>query len=624
MADPKTFDAQRHTLSHLLAVAIGQLWPQTKFGCSFTTDVGFGCDVDLGDTRLTESDLNRIEAQIRRIIDNGQSLVYDGISLAEGADEARTAKQSYWAEVIEAARESSDQLIPLEVAWLGGEDGASTIPAQIQQVKLDGHLVDFCGQPESRVVDASVAYRLIKLSGAYWRGDSDQPQLQRVEGIAFATSTDLDQYLADQTAGRNRDHRYIGVDQELFMGSDLVGAGLPLWLPDGATIRRELENFVIEEELAAGYQHVITPDIAQLDLYEQSGHYSLYRDSMYAPIQIDGRQFILRPMSCPHHFQIYNRRPHSYRELPVRLAEMAKLYRYEQSGELLGLMRLRSFTLADAHIICRPDQVPDEINGVLDLIERIAQILGLIKGQHYSYRLSLHKPGSKKYHDDPAAWQQSEDYLRQAMQSRGEDYIEAVDEAAFYGPKIDVQMISVQGKEETAFTVQYDFLMHKRFNLHYITADNTPADVAVIHRSSIGCIERSLAFLLEHYEGRLPLWLAPRQLRLITVSNSPEQQVLAGRIAAEARRLKLRVGIADGDESLGKRVRQAQADLVACQLVIGDKEVKTGQVAPQWRSDLVDDVRPVSSQPQSPKSILASLHHTVQHRSLKILEPNDE
>ncbi len=624
MADPKPFGAERHTLSHLLAAAIGQLWPQAKFGCSFTTDVGFGCDVDLGDTRLTEPDLNRIEAQMRQIIDSGQSLVYDGISLAEGVDESRTAKQAYWAEVIEVARESSDQLIPLEVAWLGGEAGASMIPAQIQQVKLAGRLVDFCGQPESRAVATSVAYRLIKLSGAYWRGDSDQPQLQRVEGIAFATATDLDQYLADQTASRNRDHRHIGVDQELFMGSDLVGAGLPLWLPDGATIRRELENFVIEEELAAGYQHVITPDIAQLDLYEQSGHYSLYRDSMYAPIKIDGRQFILRPMSCPHHFQIYNRRPHSYRELPVRLAEMAKLYRYEQSGELLGLMRLRSFTLADAHIICRPDQVPDEISGVLDLIDRIAQTLGLIKGQHYSYRLSLHKTGSKKYHDDSAAWQQSEDYLRQAMQSRGEDYVEAVDEAAFYGPKIDVQMVSVQGKEETAFTVQYDFLMHKRFNLHYITADNTLADVAVIHRSSIGCIERSLAFLLEHYEGRLPLWLAPRQLRLILVSNSPEQQVLATRIVTSARQLKLRVGIADGDESLGKKVRQAQADLVACQLVIGDKEVQTGQVAPQWRSDLVDDVRPVSSQPQPPESILASLHHAVQHRALKILEPNDE
>ena len=448
---------------------------------------------------------------------------------------------------------------------------------------------------------------------------SNRPQFQRIEGVAFASQDLLDQYLSEQAENRLCDHRQIGRDQELFMGSELVGAGLPLWLPNGATIRRQLENFVIEEELAAGYQHVITPDITQIDLYKKSGHYDLYRDSMYAPIDIDGKQFMLRPMSCPHHFQIYKRRPHSYRELPVRLAEIAKLYRYEQSGELMGLTRLRSFSLADAHIICRPDQAQDEIGGALNLIEKMATTFGLVKGRHYSYRLSLRGDGdSSKYFDDPEAWKRAEDNLRQVLQSRGDEFVEASDEAAFYGPKIDVQMTNISGKEETAFTVQYDFLMPGRFELNYITADNSSAEAVVVHRSSIGCIERVLGFLLEHYGGRLPLWLSPHQLRLVLIGDSPGVKQWADQIADQARSLKIRVDIDDSDLSLGKKIHQTQSELVACHLVIGDKEVQAQVITPKWRADLVDTDLPPLDQPMVFERILAILDSSNRQRWPKI------
>ena len=620
MASPDKFDEQRQFLSQLLPVAVSQLWPKAKFGCSFTTESGFGCDVDLGSSRLSPTDFDRIESQIKQMLIGGQTLKYELADLKAAGEAARKAGQEYWAELVDLARQSADQLIPIESSWLLSDDS----PGATYRVVWDDELAGFGSKPGLETIGDGAVYRLTKLSGAYWRGDANRPQLQRLEGVAFATQDNLNKYLADQESARSRDHRQIGHDQDLFMGSELIGAGLPLWLPDGATVRRELENFVIEEELAAGYQHVVTPDIAQLDLYKQSGHYDLYRDSMYAPIEIDGRQFMLRPMTCPHHFQIYNHRPRSYRELPIRLAEIAKNYRYEQSGELLGLMRLRSFTLADAHIICRPDQASSEVNGALNLIDLMARTLGLVKGQHYSYRLSLHKAGdSGKYFNDPDAWQQSEGYLRQVLQSRGEDFAEVADEAAFYGPKIDVQMVAANGKEDTAFTVQYDFLAHKRFNLHYITAENTPADVVVIHRSSIGCIERFLAFFLEHCNGCLPLWLSPRQLRLLLVGNDPDQRSLAERIAASARQLKIRVAVDDSDESLGKKVRRAQTDLVACQVVIGDKEARSGQVAAKWRLDLVDPGQPPADQPQLPDQLLASLQRSIQQRSLKIPADDD-
>ena len=305
-------------------------------------------------------------------------------------------------------------------------------------------------------------------------------------------------FYMDEQILKDRDHKKLGRELDLFTFSDTVGKGLPLWTPKGSTIRRELERWVVDEEIKDGYLHVYTPDIAKLDLYKKSGHYPYYKDSMYAPIAIEEEEFMLRPMTCPHHFELYLSRPHSYKELPLRIAELAKLYRFEKSGELMGLQRTRSFCLADAHIICRKDQAQSEINRVLNLIEKMAKVLGLEAGKNYTYRLSLgNRADDKKYFKDDSAWDGAEEMLRQVLNDRKAKFVEAPDEAAFYGPKIDIQMKNVNGKEDTAFTVQYDFVMPKRFNLNYINEKGEDEQALVVHRSSIGAIERVVAYLIE-------------------------------------------------------------------------------------------------------------------------------
>jgi threonyl-tRNA synthetase len=368
------------------------------------------------------------------------------------------------------------------------------------------------------------------------------------------------------------DHRRLGQELGLFTFSDLVGSGLPLWLPKGATVRRILERFIVDTEIAWGYAHVYTPDIAKLDLYKTSGHYPYYKDSMYAPITIDEHEFMLRPMTCPHHFQLYADRPRSYRELPMRIAELAKLYRYEGSGELAGLVRVRSFCLADAHIICRDkDQAAEEVGKALDLIEHIASVFGLRLGNDYSYRLSLgDRTDDKKYYRNDQAWDEGETMLREVLRQRGSTFVEAEKEAAFYGPKIDIQMKDVRGKENTAFTVQYDFCMPDRFNLTYVDADGKEKRPVVVHRSSIGAIERVLAFLIEHYAGAFPLWLAPVQVKVLPVGAGHRDY--AAEVTRELSAAGIRAELDTADESLGKRIRNAKTEKVPYLAVVGDKE----------------------------------------------------
>lgn len=379
--------------------------------------------------------------------------------------------------------------------------------------------------------------------------------------------------LQSSEALAENDHRRLGQKLDLFTFSDLVGSGLPIWLPKGATIRRILERFIVDTEIKWGYQHVYTPDIAKLDLYKTSGHYPYYKDSMYAPIEIDEHEFMLRPMTCPHHFELYATRPRSYRELPMRIAELAKLYRYEGSGELSGLVRVRSFCLADAHIICADkDQAGDEVGKALDLIEHIASIFGLKLGNNYSYRLSLgDRTDEKKYYKNDVAWEEGETMLRDVLNKRGSDFIEAKGEAAFYGPKIDIQMKDARGKENTAFTVQYDFCMPDRFNLAYIDSDGTEKRPVVVHRSSIGAIERVMAFLIEHYAGAFPLWLAPVQVKLLPISDT--HMTYAQEIKSALEQSGIRVELDLSHESLGKKVRHAKMEKVPYFVVLGDQEV---------------------------------------------------
>lgn len=386
---------------------------------------------------------------------------------------------------------------------------------------------------------------------------------------------------------KSNDHKRLGRELDLFTFSPTVGKGLPLWTEKGAVIRRELERFIIDEETKRGYKHVYTPEIAKLDLYKKSGHYPHYKDSMYAPIVIDDEEFMLRPMTCPHHFELYLRKPHSYRELPVRIAELARLYRYEQSGELMGLQRVRSFCLSDAHIICKDDeQAVEEIGRALDLIEHVTDVLDLQKGKDYWYRLSLgDRNDTEKYFDNPEAWEKSEKLLRELLQRRGGDFVEAEGEAAFYGPKIDIQMKNANGKEDTAFTVQYDFCMPGKFDLTYIDADGSEKQAVVVHRSSVGAIERIIAFLIEKYEGAFPLWLSPVQVKILPIS---ETHVAYGKeILDKLIEAGLRAELDERSESLGKKIRSAKEEKVPFMFVLGDSEVSEKTVTIEGREGKV-------------------------------------
>ncbi len=389
----------------------------------------------------------------------------------------------------------------------------------------------------------------------------------------------------DTPSDKEHDHKKLGKELDLFTFSDAVGKGLPLFTPKGSVIRRELERFIVDEEIRRGYLHVYTPDIAKLDLYKKSGHYPHYKDSMYAPIEIDKEQFMLRPMTCPHHFELYLRKPVSYRELPMRIAELAGLYRYEQSGELMGLQRVRTFCLADAHIICANDeQAVDEVAGALDLIEYVAGVFGLAYGNDYHYRLSLgDRSNTEKYVKNDAAWEKSENMLRTLLRKRGKEFVEAKDEAAFYGPKIDVQMKNVNGKEDTAFTVQYDFHFPVQFNLTYIGEDGAEHRAVVVHRSSIGAIERIMAFLIEKYGGAFPLWLSPVQARVLPVSE--KHNAYAKEVTDALKNANIRTELDNANESLGKKIRNAKTEKIPYLLVVGDAEVEAKTISVDSRDD---------------------------------------
>ena len=390
-------------------------------------------------------------------------------------------------------------------------------------------------------------------------------------------------FYMDENILKDRDHKKLGRELDLFTFSDTVGKGLPLWTPKGSTIRRELERWVVDEEIKDGYLHVYTPDIAKLDLYKKSGHYPYYKDSMYAPIKIEDEEFMLRPMTCPHHFELYLSRPHSYKELPLRIAELAKLYRFEKAGELMGLQRTRSFCLADAHIICRKDQASAEINQVLNLIEKLAHVLDLEPGINYTYRLSLgNRSNDKKYYKNDAAWDHAEEVLRQVLKNKKANFVEAPDEAAFYGPKIDIQMKNVNGKEDTAFTVQYDFVMPKRFNLNYVNEKGEEEQAIVVHRSSIGAIERVIAYLIEHFGGAFPTWLSPVQAVILPITD--KQLDYAKKVEKQLKSENIRVEIDDKSEPLGARIRDSQMQKVPYMLILGGKEEQAGTISVRGRN----------------------------------------
>jgi threonyl-tRNA synthetase len=555
--DEQQLNTLRHSMSHVMAEAVQALFPDVRFGIGPAIENGFYYDFDI--KQLTTEDLPKIEKKMRELVSKGLTFTKENIS-KEAAKEL-FKNQPYKLELIEELK-----------------DGEITI-------YRSGNFVDLCAGPhvQSTKEIRYDAFKLDKIAGAYWRGSEKNPMLQRIYGLAFGTKKDLEDYITYQEEIRKRDHRKIGKDLDLFVFSDLIGKGLPIFTEKGSVIRRVLERFVVDEEIKRGYKHIYTPDLANIDLYKTSGHYPYYKETMYPLMKVDEEELMLRPMTCPHHFQYYASKPRSYKDLPFRIAELAKQFRYEKSGELTGLIRVRSFCLADSHIICQKEQAVAELNTVLDLIEFMGVTLGLNTGDNYRYRLSLgNRAEEKKYYKDDAAWDYAEGVLRSVLVGRKANFYEAANEAAFYGPKIDIQMRNFAGKEDTVFTVQYDFVMPKRFKLTFIDNDGKEKEPIVIHRSSIGAIERTFAFLIEHYAGAFPVWMTPVQAVVIPVAD--QYNDYARKIEAELKTCDIRVQVDDSSERMNQKIRQAQLEKIPCMIIVGEREAADSTVSVRLRT----------------------------------------
>lgn len=557
----QNLETMRHSCSHVLAAAVLKLYPEAKLAIGPAIEEGFYYDFDFGQEKISEADLEKISSSMIQIMESKQPFKKEQVS------------------VTEARKIFKDQPFKLELIKDLEKDGEKKVSTY-----RTGNLVDLCAGPHVENTGKIGPFKLLSLAGAYWRGSEKNKMLTRIYGTCFPTKKELDEHLKRLEEAKKRDHRVIGKNLDLFVFSDLVGKGLPLFTEKGSIIRRILERYIVDEEIKRGYKHVYTPHLALVKLFQKSGHYPYYKDSMYPVMKIDDEELILRPMTCPHHFELYASRPRSYKELPFRIAELASQFRYEKSGELSGLIRVRAFCLADSHIICTKDQAEDEINKVLDLIEDVASTLGLKQKEDYRYRLSLgDRANDKKYYKDDKSWEVAEAVLRGVIKKRKSPSFEAKDEAAFYGPKIDVQMKNVLGHEETAFTVQYDFVMPKRFNLYYIDKDNSKKEPIVIHRSSIGCIERVIAFLIEKYAGAFPVWLSPVQAIIIPIT---EKEILyAQKVFQEIKEAGIRVELDDRNETTSAKIRDAELQKVPYMIIVGPKEEKNKSVAVRQRSE---------------------------------------
>jgi threonyl-tRNA synthetase len=570
----------RHSLAHLLAAAVMEMFPKANLGVGPVVENGFYYDFLLP-RPLTPEDLKKLEKRMRELVKQKLTFVREEMSLAEAKKLFKAAGQTFKVELLSDLEKfgttaaKKDELAATDLDLTKKTDKVS--------IYRTGKFVDLCRGPH--VADASEipndAFKLDRTSGAYWRGDQKNSQLQRVYGLAFESKEALDKYLWQVEEAKKRDHRVLGQSLQLFTFADEVGPGLPLWMPKGTVLRDTIEEYAKRVEKAWGYQRVSTPHIAKEDLYKMSGHIPYYADSMYPPMKLDDGNYYLKAMNCPHTHMIYRSQLHSYRELPLRYAEYGTVYRYELSGTLAGLLRVRGFTQNDAHIYCREDQAEEEFLKVMRLHEFwYKKVFGIAD---FYMRLSLPAKDKKKYADIPAGWKKSVEIIRRAMKRSGLPFEEAEGEAAFYGPKVDFQIKSVIGREESASTNQLDFLATERFNLTYTDKDGGQKPVYVVHRAPLGSHERFIAFLIEHYGGAFPVWLSPVQATILPISE--KQNAYAKKTAAELGKLMpdLRLEIDDRNESVGKKIREATMQKIPYLLVVGEKEAASGEVAPRTR-----------------------------------------
>lgn len=537
----------RHSTAHLMAQAIKRLYKNVKLGVGPVIENGFYYDIDMEET-ITPEDLPKIEKEMKKIIGENLEVVRKEVSREE-------AKRLY--------EEIGDNL-KLELIDDIPEGEAISIYEQ-------GEFFDLCRGVHVPSTGKIKEFKLLSVAGAYWRGDSNNKMLQRIYGTAFFTKDELKEHLRLLEEAKERDHRKLGKELSLFTTSQKVGQGLPLWLPKGATIRRTIERYIVDKEVQLGYQHVYTPVLGSVELYKTSGHWDHYQEDMFPKMEMDNEELVLRPMNCPHHMMIYKNDIHSYRELPIRIAELGTMHRYEMSGALTGLQRVRGMTLNDAHIFVRPDQIKEEFIRVVRLIEEVYKDFGI---KEYSFRLSYRDPEDKeKYYDDDAMWEKAQSMLKEAMDELGLDYYEAEGEAAFYGPKLDVQVRTALGKDETLSTVQLDFLLPERFDLTYVGEDGKQHRPVVIHRGVVSTMERFVAFLIEEYKGAFPTWLAPTQVQVIPVSPAVHLDY-AKKVQERLQKEGIRVELDARDEKIGYKIREAQIQKIPYMLVVGDNEIK--------------------------------------------------
>ena len=543
---PEALEILRHSSAHLMAQAIKRLYKDVKLGVGPVIEGGFYYDIDL-EQSLTPEDLPLIEKEMKKIINENISIVRKEVSRAEAIQIYKEIGDEYKLELIEA--------IP--------EDETVTLYEQ-------GDFFDLCRGVHVPSTSKLKEIKLLSIAGAYWRGNSDNKMLQRIYGTAFFKKEDLAEHLRLLEEAKERDHRKIGKELNLFTHSQKVGQGLPLWLPKGATIRRIIERYIVDKEISLGYDHVYTPIMANVELYKTSGHWDHYQDDMFPVMDMDNEQLVLRPMNCPHHMMVYKNAIHSYRELPIRIAELGMMHRYEMSGALSGLQRVRGMTLNDAHIFVRPDQIKAEFKRVVELILEVYKDFNFTD---YSFRLSYRDPeNTEKYYDDDEMWEKAQGMLKEVIDEMGVPYYEAEGEAAFYGPKLDVQVKTALGKDETLSTVQLDFLLPERFELTYVGEDGKQHRPVVIHRGVVSTMERFVAFLIEEYKGAFPTWLAPVQVQVIPVSPDVHFDY-AKKIHDQLKAKGFRVEIDDRNEKMGYKIREAQMQKIPYMLVVGDQEV---------------------------------------------------
>ncbi len=545
----KDLNTLNHSCAHVLAQAVKHLYPQAKFWVGPVVEEGFYYDIDLGDQTISDDDLPKIEKEMKKICKDGKRIVRHEVSKEEALEEFKD--DEYKLDLIN-----------------GLEDGTITTYSQ-------GDFTDLCRGPHVETVKLCKNFKLIKHSGAYWKGDKNNKVLQRIYGVCFPTKEELEAHLQLLEEAKERDHRKLGKELGIFMFADIVGKGLPMWLPNGFTVRRLLSDYIMNKELELGYEHVMTPSLGNVKLYKKSGHWAHYKDDMFPAMELDDEAYVLRPMNCPHHMVMYKSTLHSYRDLPVRIAEIANDFRFVASGALTGIERARAFTQNDSHIFCRPDQIAQEFKNVAHLILDVYKDFGF---KDYSFRLSLRDKNNKeKYFGNDELWEKSENELREVLKEMNVEFYEAEGEAAFYGPKLDVQVKSALGHDVTLSTIQLDYQLPERFELTYVDENGDKVRPVVIHRAILGSLDRFVAFLLEETKGNLPLWLAPTQVQVIPVKLEYHDEY-AKEVVAKLRKAHFRVNNDNRDEKLGYRIREAQLKKIPYQLVLGDNERDNGTV----------------------------------------------